>query len=95
MTCRVTPHTRRVGVLEQVDDQGVLDAPRCPGRPGPRAARRSARGEISRAGGVAAGVGDPVAVVAALAGQGDLAVRVAVELGAEARRARAPARAPR
>ena len=45
------------------------------------AAMRARRDLLAR--GVAAGVGDPVRVVAALAGQLDLALGVAVELGTE------------
>ena len=89
------PADRAVVGGEQVDDEGVLDdldarvvdAPRC-------SAAMRAR-EISAPGGVAAGVGDAVAVVAALAGQRDLAAGVAVELGAERDQLAHPRRGPR
>ncbi len=67
---------------EQVDDQCVLDDLDA------RVVDDAVQGGDERArdlgaGGVTAGVRDPVAVVAALAGQLDLAAGVAVELGAQ------------
>ncbi len=72
------PGRAALGVLEEVEDEGVLD----------RLDARLAHGVDQGAGdlgagGVAAGVGDAVAVVAALAGQQDLAgAGVGVEAGA-------------
>ena len=89
-TCRVMPQARPVGVAQQVEHQRVLD------QPDPRVA---VHGGVQRplhlgAGRVAAGVHDPVGVVAALAGQHQRAVRVAVELGARAASARGPGPGP-
>ena len=70
MTCRVTPARAAVGVRQQVEDQRVLDT--CASAP--RADRLDQRAGDLRAGGVAARVRDPAAVVAALAGQHQLAV---------------------
>ena len=68
--------------LEEVDDERVLD--HLDARVGLDAVQRLDEGPADLAAGrVAAGVGDPVAVVAALAGQQDLAGRVAVELRTE------------
>ena len=65
--------------LEQVHDERVLD--HLDARVGLHAVQRLDQGPADlAAGGVAAGVGDPVTVVSALAGQQDLAGRVAVEL---------------
>ena len=82
MTWSVTPHTGAVRGGEEVDDERVLDDldARVVADPVERGDERP--GDLG-AGGVAAGVGDPVAVVAALAGQLDLAAGVAVELRAE------------
>ena len=79
ITCRVTPATPAVVGAEQVDRQRVLDhldlGRLLDGRD---------QGPLDLgAGRVAARVRDPVAVVAALAGQRELAVGVVVELGAE------------
>ena len=78
-TCRVTPATPPSSAQQQVDGQRVLDD---------LDLRRPLDGGDQRAldlgaGGVAAGVRDAVAVVAALAGQRQLAVGVVVEVGAE------------
>ena len=67
---------------EQVDDEGVLDDLDA-GVVDDPVERGDERARDLGAGRVAAGVRDPVAVVAALAGQLDLAAGVAVELGAE------------
>ena len=73
------PGDAAVGGAQQVDGQRVLDDLDL-GRP----LDRGDEGALDLgAGRVAAGVGDPVAVVAALAGQRQLAVGVVVELGAE------------
>ena len=64
---------------QQVDGEGVLDHLDL-GRPRDRGDQRAL--DLGP-GGVAAGVRDPVAVVAALAGQAELAVGVVVEVGAE------------
>ena len=79
-TCRVMPQARPVRVGQQVEHERVLD------EPDPRVA---VHGGVQRplhlgAGRVAARVHDPVGVVAALPGQHQRAVRVAVERGAEA-----------
>ncbi len=78
-----------VGGAQQVQHEGVLD------QPDPRvAADRGVQGALHLgAGRVAAGVHDPVRPVAALAGQHQRAVRVAVELGAPADQLPDPRRA--
>ena len=82
MTCSVTPHTRCVGVGEQVDDERVLDDldARVVAHPVERGDEGAADLAARR---VAAGVEDAVAVVAALAGQREPAGVAAVELGPE------------
>ena len=87
------PAHRAVVGGEQVDDERVLDDLDA-GVVDDPVQRGDQRARDLGAGGVAAGVRDPVAVVAALAGQLDLALGVAVELRARARRARAPASGP-
>ena len=77
ITCSVAPDAP-VGVGEQVEDKRVLDH-LDPGVVGDRGHQGA---EDLRTGGVAAGVGDPVAQVPALAGQRDAAVGVVVEAGA-------------
>ena len=79
ITCRVTPATPPSVGEQQVDGERVLDDLdlRAP------LDRGDQRALDLGAGGVAAGVRDPVAVVAALAGQRQLAVGVVVEVGAE------------
>ena len=79
-----------VGVAQQVQHQRVLD------QPDPRvAADRGVQRPLHLgAGGVAAGVHDPVGAVAALAGQHQRAVRVAVERGAPAGSAPGPGPGP-
>ncbi len=69
-------------VEEQVEDKGVLDQLDTAGL-GFRADRLLQGPEDLRAGGVPARVGDAVAQMAALAGQLQLAVPVAVEAGAQ------------
>ncbi len=76
---------------EQVDGEGVLDHLDLGGPSHGRDQRALDLGP----GGVAAGMGDAVAVVSSLAGQAELAVGVEVEVGARARSARGPPRDPR
>jgi hypothetical protein len=94
MTCSVTPHTAPSASCEQVDDEGVLDDldARVVEHPVQRGDERA--GDLGT-GGVAAGVGDAVAVVATLAGQLDLTAGVTVELRPRERRVRAPEWGPR
>ena len=79
ITCSVTPATPPSAAQQQVDGERVLDHLDLGG---PRDRRDQGALDLG-AGGVAAGVGDPVAVVAALAGQAELAVGVEVEVRAE------------
>ena len=83
-----------VGGRAEVDDEGVLDDLDA-GVARDRVERGDEGARDLRARGVTAGVGDPVAVVAALAGQLDLALRRRGRSRRRARRARGPARAPR
>ena len=79
ITCRVRPATAPFVVEQQVDGQRVLDHLDLG-----RGLDGGVEGPLDLgAGGVAAGVRDAVAVVAALAGQADLAGGVVVEVGAE------------
>jgi hypothetical protein len=66
-----------VGVREEVEDEGVLD-----GADTARADRLDQRAGDLRSGGVAAGVGDAAAVVAALAGESQAALGGLVEVRA-------------
>ena len=68
MTCRVTPARAAVGVRQEVQDEGVLDRAQAA-----RADRLDERPGDLGAGRVAARVRDAAAVVAALAGQLELA----------------------
>ena len=91
MTCSVMPWTPPGPVAQQVQGQGVLDERRSPDR---RRSRRDERPEDLGAGRIAAGVGDPVAQVPALPGQGDARRTVAGRTGPRRRSGCAPPPGP-
>ena len=95
MTCSVTPQTRRPRRPGAGPRRGRARCTSMPGSSWTASQRGDERPGDLLAGGVAAGVGDPVAVVAALAGQRDLAVRRHGRTRRRGRPARAPAPGPR
>ena len=94
MTCSVTPHTAPSSAVSRSTTR-ACSTTSMPGSSTTAVQRGDERAGDLGAGGVAAGVRDPVAVVPALAGQLDLAAGVAVELGTERDELAHPRRAPR